>query len=276
MIQARLIPQRVRGTATLVGSYKDKKTDKELNLLSNGKKVVNLLAEKDRVFQHTFEDGYPLSITLDETDFQEKTVIDFWKNHPLIETEGYENPNLVSPQFVFEIKSERIRVEHEVLLDKLLTVSIITSMDEQERRNLVFALGSDPREMNSIEVFNHLIGLTLNGIGIAKRKEVKLFSRVKGIEKDASVYANKAVQYNIVTKEGSVYKISGRTLGTDIDSVISMIMSDSELFENYIKPEVDKHESNMIQPDKLDIPEEIKDLLPIESATRKRVARSTK
>lgn len=276
MIQARLIPQRVRGTATLVGSYKDRKTDKELNLLSNGKKVVNLLAEKDRVFQHTFEEGYPLTITLDETDFQEKTVIEFWKNHPLVETDGYENPNLVSPQFVFEIKSERIRVEHEVLLDKLLTVSVITSMDEQERRDLVFALGSDPREMNSMEVFNHLIGLTLNGIGIAKRKEVKLFSRVKGIEKDASVYANKAVQYNIVKKEGSVYKISGRTLGTDIDSVVSMIMSDSELFENYIKPEVDKHESDMIQPEKLDIPEEIKELLPVESATRKRVARSTK
>ena len=276
MIQARLIPQRVRGTATLVGSYKDRKTDKELNLLSNGKKVVNLLAEKDRVFQHTFEEGYPLTITLDETDFQEKTVIEFWKNHPLVETDGYNNPNFVSPQFVFEIKSERIRVEHEVLLDKLLTVSVITSMDEQERRDLVFALGSDPREMNSMEVFNHLIGLTLNGIGIAKRKEVKLFSRVKGIEKDASVYANKAVQYNIVKKEGSVYKISGRTLGTDIDSVVSMIMSDSELFENYIKPEVDKHESDMIQPEKLDIPEEIKELLPVESATRKRVARSTK
>ena len=276
MIQARLIPQRVRGTATLVGSYKDRKTDKELNLLSNGKKVVNLLAEKDRVFQHTFEEGYPLTITLDETDFQEKTVIEFWKNHPLVETDGYNNPNLVSPQFIFEIKSERIRVEHEALLDKLLTVSIITSMDEQERRNLVFALGSDPREMNSMEVFNHLIGLTLNGIGIAKRDEVKLFSKVKGIEKDAAVYANKAVQYNIVKKEGSVYKISGRTLGTDIDSVVSMIMSDSELFENYIKPEVDKHESDMVEPEKLDIPEEIKELLPIESATRKRVARSTK
>jgi hypothetical protein len=276
MIQARIIPQRVRGTATLVGSYKDRKSDKELNLLSSGKKVVNMLAEKDRVFQHTFEEGYPLTITLDEKDFQEKTVIDFWKNHPLVETEGYENPNLVSPQFTFEIKAERIRVEHEVLLDKLLTVSIMTGMDEQERRDLVFALGSDPRDMSSMEVFNYLIGLTLNGIGIAKRKEVKLFNQVKGIEKDASVYANKAIQYNIVNKEGSVYKISGRTLGTDVDSVISMIMSDSELYENYIKPEVDKYEKSIAEPEKLDIPEEIKELLPVESATRKRVARSVK
>lgn len=276
MIQARIIPQRVRGTATLVGSYKDRKTDKEMNLLSSGKKVVNMLAEKDRVFQHTFEEGYPLTITLDEKDFQEKTVIDFWKNHPLIETEGYNNPNLVASQFIFEIKEERVRVEHEVLLDKLLTVSIITGLDEAGRRDLAFALGSDPRNMTSMEVFNHLIGLTLNGIGIAKRNEVKLFSKVKGIEKDASIYANKAVQYNIVNKEGSVYKIAGRTLGTDIDAVISMIMSDSELFENYIKPEVDKYESELSAPEKLDIPDEIKELLPVESATRKRVARSTK
>ena len=111
---------------------------------------------------------------------------------------------------------------------------------------------------------------------IAKRKEVKLFNQVKGIEKDASVYANKAIQYNIVNKEGSVYKISGRTLGTDVDSVISMIMSDSELYENYIKPEVDKYEKSIAEPEKLDIPEEIKELLPVESATRKRVARSVK
>jgi AAA+ ATPase superfamily predicted ATPase len=122
----------------------------------------------------------------------------------------------------------------------------------------------------------HLIGLTLNGIGIAKRDQVQLFDKIKGIEKEAMIYANKAVQYNIVGKEGSVYKIAGRTLGTDIEAVKSMIMSDSELFENYIKPEVDKLEESEPKEKELEIPDEIKELLPVESASRKRVARSVK
>jgi hypothetical protein len=103
-----------------------------------------------------------------------------------------------------------------------------------------------------------------------------LFDKIKGIEKEAMIYANKAVQYNIVGKEGSVYKIAGRTLGTDIDAVKSMIMSDSELFENYIKPEVDKLEESEPKEKELEIPDEIKELLPVESASRKRVARSVK
>lgn len=276
MVEAKLIPKRTRGTATLVGSYKDRNTDKEMHLLSSGKKVVSALSEKDRIFQHSFEEGYPLTLKFNEEDFQDKNVIDFWKNHPLVETEGYNNTNLVAAQFTFEIKEEKIRVDYDVLIEKLSVVSLITSMDETERRDLSFSLGSDPRNMSSKEIMLHLIGLTLNGIGIAKRSEVQLFSKIKGLEKDALVYANKSVQYNIVSKEGSVYKIAGRTLGTDIDSVKSMIMSDSELFENYIKPEVDKVEEFKPKEKELDIPEEIKELLPIESASRKKIARSVK
>jgi hypothetical protein len=276
MIQASLIPKRTRGTATIVGSYRDKTTDKEIHLLSSGKKVVSLLNEKDRIFQHSFEQGYPLILKFDQDDFQERNVIDFWKNHPLVETEGYNNPNLVAPQFTFEIKEEKVRVDYDALVEKLNVVSLVSSMDESERRNLCFALGSDPRDMSSKEVFLHLIGLTLGGIAIAKVSEVKLFSNIKGIEKEAAIYANKAVQYNVVSKEGSVYKIAGRTLGSDIDAVKSMVMSDSELFENYIKPEVDKIEESMKKPEGIDIPEEIKDLLPIESANKKKAARSVR
>jgi hypothetical protein len=275
-IKAQLIPQRTRGNISIVGSYRDKKTDKEVFLLSSGKKVVSTIDEKERIFQYTFEAGYPVSFNFDTDDFQDKTVIEFWKNHPLVKTDGYTNPNLVSEQFVFEIKEEKVRVEYDALLDKLHCVSIISSMDDNERKDLCFSLGSDPRNMSPKEVMLHLIGLTLNGIGIAKRDQVQLFDKIKGIEKEAMIYANKAVQYNIVGKEGSVYKIAGRTLGTDIDAVKSMIMSDSELFENYIKPEVDKLEESEPKEKELEIPDEIKELLPVESASRKRVARSVK
>lgn len=273
-IKAHIIPQRTRGSITIVGSYRDRKTDKEKFLLSNGKKVVTALEEKDRVFQHTFESGYPLTFNFDESDFQDAAVIEFWKNHPLIKTEGYENPNFVAEQFVFEIKEEKVRVEHEALMSKLKAVHIMSVMTDKERRDLTFALGSDPRSMSPKEVYLHLIGLTLNGIGIAKRDSVFVFNQVRGAERIATIYANKAVQLGIVKQEGVIYKIGGRNLGTSVDAVISAILADNELFENYIKPEVDRIEKDelaqMETVGELEIPKELENLIPAITANEKK------
>lgn len=275
-IKALLIPQRTKGNVSIVGSYRDRKSDKELYLLANGKKVVTSLEEKDRVFQHNFESGYPLTMTFDEGDFADKTVIEFWKNHPLVYTEGHANTNLVSEQFTFEIKQEKIRVEYDALLLKLSCVSNVSAMTNKERFDLTFALGSDPRGMMPKEIYLHLIGLTLNGIAIAKHEFISNYLRIRSAERVATIYANKAVQYEIVKKEGSVYKIGGKNAGTTIDAVVSLILSDSDLFENYIKPEVDKYDNDELAGielvDSLDLPKEILDVLPLSSATDKRKA----
>ena len=275
-IKAQIEPQRTRGNVTIVGSYRDRKSDKELYLLANGKKVVTTLEEKDRVFQHSFESGYPLMLSFDESDFADKTVIEFWKNHPLVRTEGHINANFVSDQFVFEIKEERVKVEYDALNKKLKCVSQVASMSERERFDLAFALGSDPRDMSSKEVYILLIGLTLNGIAIARYDMVDTFLQVRVVERVATVYANKAVQYGIVKKEGSVYKIGGRNAGTTIEAVISFILADTEVFENYIKPEVDKIDAQeMHNITSLDLPKEISDLLPITGAVEKRAAKNS-
>lgn len=275
-IKALLIPQRTRGNISIVGSYRDKKNDKELFLLHSGKKVVTHLEENERVFQYSFEAGYPLTLSFDDEDFQDKSVIEFWKNHPLVKTEGFTNPNLVSEQFTFEIKEEKVKVEYEVLLSKLSCVSIVSSMTDKERRDLVFALGSDPRGMSTKEVYIHLIGLTLNGIAIAKKESVFTFRKVRGEERVATIYANKAVQLGIVKQEGVVYKIGGRNLGTSIDAVVSAIIADTELFENYIKPEVDRLENDELSQIEtigdLEIPQELINLIPAITANEKKKA----
>lgn len=276
-IKAQITPQRTRGSVTIVGSYRDKKTDKEKFLLSNGKKVVLMLDEKDRVFQHTFEAGYPLSFTFDDNDFADLAVIEFWKNHPLVKTDGHENPNFVAEQFVFEIKEEKVRVDYEALLSKLSCVENVSKMTGLERRDLTFALGSDPRGMSDKEIYLHLIGLTLSGIAIAKRDLVSTYLSVRSNERIATIYANKAVSYGIVKKEGSVYKIGGRNAGMNIDSVVSLILSDGDLFDNYIKPEVDKYDSLEVSSietvDELNIPQGLADLLPVNTSSEKKEAK---
>lgn len=279
-IQAHLIPLRSRGNVTIVGSYRDRVTDKEVFLLASGKKVVTSLSEGDRVYQHTFEEGMSIPFSFEESDFKEKAVIDFWKNHPLVITDGHENPNLITEQFKFEVKSEKVRVEYDELIARLQCVSQVSSMTFQEQVNLAFALGLDPRGMDAKEVYLYLIGLTLNGMAIAKKKFVSSYLSVRANERIATVYANKAISYGIVSKEGSVYKIAGRNAGTTIDAVIALVLSDSEMFENYIKPEVDKHDENQLLKytldDTIDLPEEIKNLIPASGvAAKKKITKTS-
>lgn len=265
--KALIVPQRKRGNITIVGSYRDNKTDKELFLLASGKKVVTSLLEQDRVFQHTFEEAFPYEFTFDSDQFAEVAVLDFWKNHPLIKTEGHSNPNMIAEQFHLVIKQEKTKVDFEELKKRLEVVGIISQMSYQEQYNLMFAIGGDPRDMEPMELYLALVGLNLNGLGVAKKAEVKRHISIQGLEKVATIYANKAIKYGIVTRDQSVYKIGGRNAGTSIDSVIALVCADADLFENYIKPEVEKLDNQEVtkfrEKEILDLPEEIKNLIPV-------------
>lgn len=274
----RLNPKRQNGNISIVGSYKDKRTDKEVFLISGGKKVVNSLDEKDKVYSYVFESGLPLELSYDPDDFKDQAVIDFWKNHPLVETDGYDNPNFVMTEFTLEIKEEIIDYNYNLLMDEIRCIAEVIDMTEEQRRDLTFALGYDPREFSNKEVFLNLIGIDLDGYAIEDMDLVMNYLKIKGSEKTATVYANKAIVYGIIRKEGSVYKISGRNAGTTIDSVISFLVTDKDVFENYIKPEVDKLDSSpeikAQEVDPLDLPDEIKNLIPATEAKKKRQTRS--
>jgi hypothetical protein len=277
-IKALLIPQRTKGNVSIVGSYRDKKTDKEMYLMMSGKKVVTTLEETDRVYQYTFEEGFPLTLNLDNEDFQEKAVIQFWKNHPLVFTDGYINPNLIAQQFKFEIKEEKVQNEFNELVSRLECIGQVSSMNYAEQVNLAFALGSNPRDMSPMEVYLHLVGLTLNGIAIARKDYVKNYLSIRANERIATVYANKAIAYKLIEKDGPVYKIAGRNAGTTVDAVVATILADTDMFENYIKPEVDRMEKDelsqmeTIGSTELELPEELKDLIPVVTASAKKKA----
>lgn len=267
--QVKITPIRKRGTVTITGSYYVAKTGKQLNLLASGDRVVSSLSEGDRIFQHVCESGQPLVLKLDPDNREQAAIIQFWKNHPLIVTAGYDNPNLMNPSFEFEIHDERVNVDYDALVSKLRCVQIVSTMSLRERQNLAFALGSDPREMTAREVYIHLIGLTLEGIAIAKRDQVFNFMSVRGAEKAATVYAQKAIRYGIIIKDGSIYKVGGRNLGGSVDSVIAAILADEQLFENYIQPEVDKRDKDELSqaapiedPLLNGLPEGVAELLP--------------
>lgn len=277
--QVKIIPVRKRGNVTIAGSYIDSTTGKTVHLLADGKKVVTQLDAGDRIFQYTFESGIPLVLKLDTDDYGDQQVISFWKKHPLVQTAGLINPNLMNPTFEFEIHNDRVKVDYEAVVSKLKCVQVVSSMNPRERRDLAFALGSDPREMVDMEVFVHLIGLTLDGIAIARRDQVARFSEVRSIERQVTIYANKAIKYGLVTRDGAVYRVGGRNLGGSVDSVIATLLADNELYENYIRPEVDRVDKDELaqaqeinDPILAGLPEGLAELIPAVSSNEKKAA----
>jgi hypothetical protein len=123
-----------------------------------------------------------------------------------------------------------------------------------------------------------LVGLTLNGIAIARKDYVKNYLSVRSNERSATVYANKAITYGIVEKDGPVFKIGGRNAGTSVDSVVAAMLSDTDMFDNYVKPEVDRMEkAEMVESktnieESLELPSELKDLIPVVTASAKKRA----
>jgi hypothetical protein len=274
IITASLTPLQRRGNITILGSYKDKETDKEMFLSQSGKRVMTTVSEGEKVFSYTFENGIPMEFKFDTEDFGHKSVIDFWKNHPLVFCDGHHNKNIISESFVFEIKEERIHVEYEYLLERLKATSIISGMTFEEQRSLSFALGGDPVGMTPEELYLDLIGNDLDGYGAQSYDEINVYTSIRESERNAQVYANKAISYGIINKEGSVFKVSGRNIGSDVDSVVALLMSDKDLFENYVKPEVDKHDKKELSsaPVEMEIPEELKHLIPASTASEKKKA----
>ena len=59
----RIVPRRKNGNISIIGSYKEKRTDKELFLISGGKKVVSTIDEKDKIYSYVFENGMHLELS---------------------------------------------------------------------------------------------------------------------------------------------------------------------------------------------------------------------
>jgi len=279
LTKVQIIPHRKRGNVGITGHYNDRSTGRNVYLLADGRRIVTAVGEGDRLFQHSFEKGAPLEFTVNLETYEDKAVVDFWKNHPLVETAGYTNRNLAMPSFTFEIREDRVNVDYEALVSKLQCVKTVSQMSLRERRDLCFALGSDPREMSDKELYIHLIGLTFDGIAIAQRAEVTRFGIVRNAERLATVYANKAVTYGIINRDGSVYRVGGRNLGGSIDSVIATLLADEEFFENYIQVEVDRLDKDeLAQAADLEdpllngLPEGVRELLPVMSSIEKKAA----
>lgn len=242
----RIKSLRRRGGTRLLGEYVEK-NGRSKYLIGDGTRAVSALSQNDKVFMRQVNANDSVAIDLTGiSPNEQKNVVEFFKNHPLVQTLGYTNPNANPGIQYFEliIPDERTNHEYSVIEKRLAAASLIFTMDDEELSDTAYALGGDARGKNRKELVNYLIGQNLNGLGVSDPDPLFRFHQTKGAQKESILYATKAYRSGIITKEGSVYKCNGIVLGTSMQNVADHLITDRELFANYIKPKVDEFDKD--------------------------------
>lgn len=263
MIQKLIIrPIREKGETVLIGQYLHGHKNELWSVVGDGRKFVSGEPhEKDRVFRRNLTKDNPYVFVWDDTNSTENLIADFWKNHNQIKPVAGENVLLRGvPQFTLEIASQVIGSQHEEITKKIEIANRVLVVDFEEKRNLMFALGRDPREMTHQEMNIVLIGKNLDGLAIEYRREFEQFFNANSRDQQILAYVNKAIKLGVIRYVDNVYKNGGNILGVTIQEVFLYMKGDKETFEKFLIPEVDKNlKYSNISKDDVDA-----DKLPVE------------
>jgi hypothetical protein len=243
MIRKLLLSARTpKGTYTLQGSYYDKVTRKHLYCVENGKRVISDF-EQDGSFKQfdvLLNDASVYTLEYDDSNAYELAVVDFYMNHPLVQTEGHQNPNLINGLFTLVLQHKIVDNEVSNMNENLDIALKCLALSFEEKHDLAFALGIDARNLTHKELVSRLIGPNLTGDAITRKNVFVHFYDSLGVDRNIKVYAQKAITLGIIKLENGYYRVGGRTLGSNERDVLDMCQSDKDFFYGFIKVEVDK------------------------------------
>ncbi len=243
MIRKILLSARTpKGTHTLQGSYYDKASRKHLYCVENGKRVVSDF-EFDaslKQFDVLLDNAAIYTLEYDDSNAYELAVVDFYMNHPLVQTEGHQNINLINGLFTCVLQHKIVDNEVSNLNENMDVALKCLALSFEEKADLAYALGIDARGLTHKELVSRLIGPNLTGDAITRKNVFVHFYESADTDRKVKVYAQKAITLGIIKLENGYYRVGGRTLGSNERDVIDMCQSDKDFFYGFIKVEVDK------------------------------------
>lgn len=243
MIRKILLSARTpKGTYTLQGSYYDKVSRKHLYCVENGKRVVSDFEfdSSMKQFDVLLDGASVYTLDYDDSNPFEMAVVDFYMNHPLVQTEGHQNSNLINGLFNCVLQHKIVDNEVATLTENLDVALKCLALSFEEKADLAYALGIDARGLTHKELVSRLIGPNLTGDAITRKNVFVHFYESADTDRKVKVYAQKAITLGIIKLENGYYRVGGRTLGTNERDVIDMCQSDKDFFYGFIKVEVDK------------------------------------
>ncbi len=274
--EAKLVLNKEKGSAYFPGTYQDKSNTNRI-LLKDKSKAVTALETNEESFRRTVNAGEILSFLIEDSP-QGKSIVKWLKEHPLVVTEGFDNPNRSGePKFTLIIEHEKIDQDFANLRAQLTVISRITDMNDEELIDMAYALGGNPSKQDEKAIALSLIGSSLNGIAVSTLKSdgksgleraIEYF-KMKKYESEALIYAKKAILNNIIIKEGTGYKVGNTHLGSTVAEIVAVFRTDADLFEGYVKREVDKIDEGAVIArrnnktfDPENLPDHLKEIIP--------------
>lgn len=271
MSKITITPRNRKGGFFFTAAYLDKESGRNKHLIKrpdNTFVVVTNVGSDQKVFSHNFTMGQSLTIQVDLGTSDGKEVAKFFRGHPHLLCVGHKNPNSVQVLADVVVGDDKVNAEFDDLMERLGIASDVLTMDLEEKEALCWALQIDPHEMSEKEILVTLLGPQLNGAAIANRGAAIAYGKLVEKEKVATLYANKAVRNNIASLENGVYMIAGTNCGSSIQTIVNVLLSNDDMYRNYVIPEIDKIErekrkrvTRTVIADG-EIPETLKEILP--------------
>ncbi len=240
-------PKNQKGTAVLYGSYTFR-DGRMLTLINNGRAVTSAPLQPGQVqFNIRMEAGRSFELVYDKNDPVQSEVANFFMNHPFCEVDGGENPNFQRDLFLVQFHYQIINEDFSDLMSRLDIANKVVAMTEQERIDLCFAMGGDPRNTSAKELILELIGDTLEGLATNNIKSFNRYYETNVTDRNIITNARKSLTYGLITNKAGAYEVNGRVVGSSMQDIYNLFASDSELYENYIVNKITQLEAKEVK-----------------------------
>lgn len=222
----------------------------------DGKTIKRGAPPKDvRPFGQMVSRGAPLSLNYNKGVVEDERVLLYFKDHPNVVCNGYENKNLTNPQFILEVESEIINQDHKILQQHGVIWNQINSMSLQDLRNTAFLFNEfDPSKMDEEELKVKLVGVRFDGPAVTKThvtpggERVLIFNDFRtrdAEEKEMLIIIMKAINWNILKMENGQFVVGTTAVGSTPEEVLLTCRANSDLYKSHIRAKVVRADENI-------------------------------
>lgn len=237
----KIQPLSPSSSILLSGAYPHPTSKNMVFLDSNRDLHTKVLPPDRKQFMYTIRPRQSYEFTINTENASDRALLQFWELHPQVKVAGKTNPNLTAPLFMLTDLYDAEVMKNTSIVSRFEIAKRIFEMNDSELNSLIFALNGDPRNMTDMAVKqNYLIGDDfISGRAMVLSDRFNMY--INSSEKDRRIhtYVFKAIKLGVIPTVDNMYMFAGKTLGDNPERVINYFLSDSELFESAIVPEVD-------------------------------------
>lgn len=220
------------------------KTDRII-ITNNYRVVINRdLTSNEKALTHDFSptDPYLYIVWDDKEDKEKSTAVSYLMKHIHVDCETEKNINLKKAIFKFEnigkTKSNNVIINKKALM----VANICNEFTFAKLRDIAFWYSDKLGKTSVIKMSAEDIYLALldRKTGILINSPDEFLNRYKSPDIQYNVIINKALMLNVITKEKGFYFVGQEQIGASFEDLISYCKLNEKMFNDFIKPQVQK------------------------------------